>query len=208
MKKVLFLLVALAYGQFSYAQWSDLAVRRLGPLGVSYSMHGYDNSDCSEKEKDEAYSAPNSKLCKTWYVVKGYAESRRIPYYNFKANGTFTFSMGDMPFIHFSTPDYIITRKGTWKRSHDKLVLTTNPALTTVSPNVSKEELKNVSPRIKAKALEIQAKERKAKKDVEKRKIIKLDDYRMILEDDSPNGYSDVVLISEAGLEDLEEKDR
>lgn len=226
MKKILFIVMALVYGQFTYAQSDDLQRRVYKMVGNESEfwnlyIQRYLSND---KTQDEAYEAPDSKLLKTWYLMDGqgwyiYDPSRYISYINswfqitFNANRTFLYVSKNVGWGgHYSLT---INRKGTWKRSHQDLTLNFNNALTTVSAELNYEEKENMSARKKAECAKVQAELQRIlrliKSKPETAKITRMDDNVMTLETghyglisggDNLNG---TVFYTENGLKEIEE---
>ncbi len=221
MKKILFIVMALVYGQFTYAQSDDLQRRVYKMVGNESEfwnlyIRGFLSND---KTQDEAYEAPDSKLLKTWYLMDGqgwyiYDPSRYISYINswfqitFNANRTFLYVSKNVGWGGYSLT---INRKGTWKRSHQDLTLNFNNALTTVNY----EEKENMSARKKAECAKVQAELQRIlrliKSKPETAKITRMDDNVMTLETghyglisggDNVNG---TVFYTENGLKEIEE---
>ena len=226
MKKILFIVMALVYGQFTYAQSDDLQRRVYEMVGDESEfwdlyIRGYLRND---KTQDEAYEAPDSKLLKTWYLMDGqgwyiYDPSRYISYSHswsqitFNANRTFLYVS---KYVRWGD-NYRLTinRKGTWKRSHQDLTLNFNNALTTVSAESSYEKKENMSAREKAECAKEQAEVQRIlrliKSKPETAKITRMDDNVMTLETghyglisggDNVNG---TVFYTENGLKEIEE---
>ena len=225
MKKLLFIVMTLVYGQFTYAQSDDLQ-SRVYKMVIDESefwnlyIRGYLSDS---KTEDEAYEAPNSKLLKTWYLMDGprwIFYTNYLYYYNswsqitFNANRTFLYvsknvSWGD-------NYKLTINRKGTWKRSHQELTLNFNNALTTVSAESSYKKKEDMSAREKAECAKEQAEVQRIlrliKSNPETAKITRLDDnvmtliletghYGRISGGDNVNG---TVFYTENGLKEIE----
>ena len=229
MKKVLFLLLALVYGQITFAQSSDLQTRVYKAIGEEENrdlwreyITGYLRSD---KTEDEAYEAPNSRLFKTWYLMDGVGwyiiDSWHFIDYtgsnsqiSFNSNGTFSYVSKNVR--KGDKYKLTINRKGTWKRSHQDLTLNFNNALLTVSVESSwGKNIADMSAREKAECTKEQAETQrelrliKSSSDVVK--ITRIDDkvmtiktgrYGLIDRGDNVNG---TVFYSEKGLKEIEE---